>query len=144
MAAAEERTFIEKRQENYRQAHNSLSVPTLLSWMSEDIDYSDHGIGVAHITKSGVHGLATAVFSSVKNMIFTTVSVNGDKGFTAWEWTAKGTLLKEIPGVPYKVGDEFESLGVSLFWWVEGSGKEGEEERGVIGRMAEYSRFVGV
>lgn len=77
-------------------------------------------------------------------MIFTTLSLSGTESFTAWEWTAKGTLLKEIPGAPFKVGDEFESLGCSLFWWVEGSGKEGEYEVGIIGKMAEYSRFVGI
>ncbi|CZR62409.1 uncharacterized protein PAC_12306 [Phialocephala subalpina] len=139
MATTEERTFIEMRQEGYRQAHNSLDVSTLLSWMSQDIDYSDHGIGVVHISKSGLHDLATAVFSSVKDMVFTTVSLNGTKSFTAWEWIAKGTLLKEIPGIPLKVGDEFESMGCSLFWWKEGGGEEGS-----ILKMAEYSRFVGI
>jgi len=69
-------------------------------------------------------------------MMFSTVSLNGDKEFTAWEWTAKGTILKEMPGVPYKVGQEFEALGCSLFWWdVESGGDK-------IKRMAEYSKFL--
>jgi hypothetical protein len=69
-------------------------------------------------------------------MVFSTVSLNGDKEFTAWEWTAKGTILKEMPGVPYKVGQEFGALGCSLFWWDMESGGD------KIQRMAEYSKFL--
>ncbi len=107
--------------------------------MSEDIDYSDHGINVAHVPKPVLHALATTIFGSVNDMVFTTVSLNGNKDFTAWEWTSKGKIIKEIEGVPYKVGDEFEMMGCSLFWW-----KDGEEEEGSIVKMAEYSKFVGV
>jgi len=58
--------------------------------------------------------------------------VNGSKEFTAWEWTAKGEVVKEIPGFPYKAGEEFKMMGVTLFWW------DGE----VIVKMAEYPKFV--
>ena len=65
-------------------------------------------------------------------MVFTTVSLNGSKEFTAWEWTAKGVVGKEIEGVPYKVGEGFEAVGASLFWW------QGE----TIGKLVEYSKFL--
>jgi hypothetical protein len=58
--------------------------------------------------------------------------VNGSKGFTAWEWTAKGEVVKEIPGFPFEVGEEFKMMGVTLFWW----------DREVIVKMAEYPKFV--
>jgi hypothetical protein len=67
-------------------------------------------------------------------MIFETVSLNGTKEFTAWEWTAKGRMLKELPGVPYKVGQEFEAVGCSLFWW------DVESEK--IRTLVEYSKFL--
>ncbi len=35
--------------------------------------------------------------------------------------------MKEIEGLPFKEGDEFEIVGCSFFWW-----KEGEEEEGSI------------
>jgi hypothetical protein len=69
-------------------------------------------------------------------MIFSTVSVNGTKEFTAWEWTAKGKMLKELPNVPYKVGQEFDVRGCSLFWWDVQSGYE------KIKTLAEYSKFL--
>ena len=60
------------------------------------------------------------------------MSVNGSKDFTAWEWTAKGEVVKEITGFPFKVGEEFKMMGVTLFWW----------DGGVIVKMAEYPKFV--
>lgn len=81
-----------------------------------------------------MRALAEAVFSSVTQMEFETVSVNGTKEFTAWEWTAKGTMLKELPNVPYKPGQDFEARGASLFWW-EGGGEK-------IKVLAEYSKFL--
>jgi hypothetical protein len=87
------------------------------------LDYSDYGtypfpsisilshtltnppcVGVEHITKLQLKELATGFFASTKDYTFTTVSVNGNKEFTAWEWTAKGEVVKEIPGSPFKVG----------------------------------------
>jgi len=46
----------------------------------------------------------------------------------------EGTIVKEIPGVPFKEGDVFKSIGASLFWW-----DEGEDDK--IKRMAEYSKM---
>lgn len=65
-------------------------------------------------------------------MVFTTVSLNGSKEFTAWEWTARGVVKKEMEGVPYKVGEGFEAVGVSLVWW------QGEK----IGKLVEYSKSL--
>jgi hypothetical protein len=129
-----EQEYIASRQERYRQAHNTMSLETLDPWVSKDLDYSDHGtspfpsisilshtltnssgIGVEHITKLQLKELATGFFASTKDYIFTTVSVNGSKEFTAWEWTAKGEVVKEIPGFPFKVGEEFKMMGVTLF-----------------------------
>jgi len=91
---------------------------------------------VAHITGAELRALAESVFSSVSAMVFETVSLNGTKEFTAWEWTAKGKISKEIPGVPYVVGQEFEARGCSLFWWdVENGGEK-------IKMLAEYSKFL--
>jgi len=130
-----ESDLIAARQERYRQAHNTLEVPALLAWMSDKIDYSDNGIGVAHLNKTQVEELAISIFASVKDMIFTTVSLNGDKRFTTWEWTAKGVITKEVPGVDKKVGEEFDSVGVSLFWWAG----EGDEDK--IDKLTEYSKI---
>lgn len=69
-------------------------------------------------------------------MVFETVSVNGTEEFTAWEWTAKGTIEKEIAGVPYVVGQQFEARGCSLFWWDAECGWE------KIKVLAEYSKFL--
>jgi hypothetical protein len=44
------------------------------------------GLGVTGLNKEAVRGLATSVFSSCKELVFTTVSVNGSLEFTAWEW----------------------------------------------------------
>jgi hypothetical protein len=144
--------FIAARQERWRVAHNFLDPDKLMALMTEDCDYSDHGVyhnfqltsrklsnetpglGVVHINGTELRALADAVFSSVSEMIFETVSLNGTKEFTAWEWTAKGRMLKELPGVPYKVGQEFEAVGCSLFWWDGGNGK--------IRILAEYSKFL--
>jgi hypothetical protein len=110
--------FIAARQERWRVAHNSLDVDKLMTLMTDDCDYSDHGhypfytspslsphlvlagLGKAHIDGASLRALAESVFSSVSQMGFGTVSVNGTREFTAWEWTAKGTVKKEIPGVP--------------------------------------------
>jgi hypothetical protein len=146
--------FIAARQERWRVAHNSLDADKLMSLMTDDCDYSDHGhypfpispslslhlmfagLGVAHIDGASLRALAESVFSSVSQLGFETVSVNGTKEFTAWEWTAKGTVKKEIPGVPYAVGQEFEARGCSLFWWDMESGGE------KIKVLAEYSKFL--
>jgi hypothetical protein len=69
-------------------------------------------------------------------MGFETVSVSGTREFTAWEWTAKGKMLKELPNVPYKSGQDFEARGCSLFWWDMESGGE------KIKVLAEYSKFL--
>ena len=113
--------FIAARQERWRvahNAHNALDADKLMTLMTDDCDYSDHdhyplpispslsphlmfaGLDVAHIDGPSLRALAESVFSSVSQMVFETVSVNGTKEFTAWEWTAKGTVKKEIPGVP--------------------------------------------
>jgi len=47
-----DQTFIEARQERYRNAHNSLDVDTLLAWFSEGIYYSDHGTDSPSMTKT--------------------------------------------------------------------------------------------
>lgn len=83
-----------------------------------------------------MRALAEAVFSSVLQMTFETLSVNGTKEFTAWEWTAKGTMSKELPNVPYKAGQTFQTRGVSLFHWDAESGWE------KIKVLAEYSKFL--
>ena len=49
---------------------------------------NESGLGVTGLTKEGVKGLATGVFSSCKELVFTTVSVNGSLEFTAWEWVS--------------------------------------------------------
>jgi hypothetical protein len=41
--------------------------------------------------------------------------VNGSKVFTAWEWTAKREVVKEIPGFPFKVGEEFKMMVLRCF-----------------------------
>jgi hypothetical protein len=46
------------------------------------------GLGVAHINKEALEGLATSVFASVSKLVFETVSVSGMKEFTAWEWVS--------------------------------------------------------
>jgi hypothetical protein len=147
--SSSEQEYIADRQERYRQAHNTMNLDTLDPWVSEDLDYSDYGttpfpstlshiltnlsgVGVEHITKLQLKELATGFFASTKDYTFTTVSVNGNKEFTAWEWMANGEVVKEIPGFPYKVGEEFKMMGVTLFWW------EGE----VILKMAEYPKFI--
>ena len=81
--------------------------------------------------------LAVSVFASVTSMEFTTISVNGTKEFSAWEWTAKGTIAKEIPGVPYKLGEEFKMMGATLTWW-----NLKDSDVGSIKMMAEYSKFL--
>jgi len=141
--------FIAARQERWRVAHNSLDANKLMALMTDDCDYSDHGlqplslpepyhyltragIGVTHIDSAGLRALAEKVFSSVSQMGFETVSVTGTKEFTAWEWTAKGKVVKELPNAPLEVGQEFEAKGCSLFWW------EGEK----IKVLAEYSKFL--
>jgi hypothetical protein len=93
-------------------------------------------LGVAHIDGASLRALAESVSSSVSQMGFETVSVNGTREFTVWEWTAKGTVKKEIPGVPYVVEQEFEARGCSLFWWDMESGGE------KIKVLAEYSKFL--
>ena len=45
-------------------------------------------------------------------------------------------MKKEIPGVPYVIGQEFEAGGCSLFWWDMESGGEKIEV------LAEYSKFL--
>jgi hypothetical protein len=39
-----EKTFIEARQECYREAHNSLDSERFIQLFADDVDYSDHGI----------------------------------------------------------------------------------------------------
>jgi hypothetical protein len=46
------------------------------------------GIGVEHINKEAVAELARSVFGSFSSLVFTTVSVNGTRNFTAWEWVS--------------------------------------------------------
>ena len=50
-----------------------------------------------------------------------------------------GVLSKEIPGLPFKVGDEVKSIGCSLFWWV-GTGEDAKEWK--IKKEVEYSKFL--
>jgi hypothetical protein len=39
-----EKTFIEMRQDYYREAHNSLDPERFIELFADDVDYSDHGI----------------------------------------------------------------------------------------------------
>jgi hypothetical protein len=39
-----EKTFIDARQEQYREAHNSLDPERFIDLFADDVDYSDHGI----------------------------------------------------------------------------------------------------
>jgi hypothetical protein len=41
--------------------------------------------------------------------------VNRCKEFTAWEWAAKGEVVKEIPGFPFKVGEGFKMMVLRCF-----------------------------
>jgi hypothetical protein len=84
-----------------------------------------------------MQALAVNVFGSVTGMEFSTVSVNGTKEFSAWEWTAKGNIAKEMSGVPYKVGEEFKMMGCTLTWW-----NPKDSDVGSIKMMAEYSKFL--
>lgn len=87
-------------------------------------------------------------FLSISPFLTIHVSIGGCRltefGVVAWEWTAKGEITKDIPGVPFQIGETFDSVGCSLFWWKEGTGSGENGGEGGIARMAEYSKFVGV
>ncbi|KAG0649244.1 hypothetical protein D0Z07_4512 [Hyphodiscus hymeniophilus] len=95
--------------------------------------------GVKNLSKEALTELAKTVFGSVKESVFTTVSVNGTKDFTAWEWTAVGVVSREIPGFPLKVGDSFKMVGCSLFWWV-GTGDDARDWK--IRKESEYTTMI--
>ena len=75
-------------------------------------------------------------------MTFTTVSVTGDRYFTAWEWRFGFNVVKEtdlMPGVE-AAGQRIEMMGVSLAWWEFGDAGDGD---GKIFRERDYARTVG-
>jgi hypothetical protein len=66
------------------------------------------GLGVTGLNKEAVKGLATSVFSSCKELVFTTVSVNGNLEFTAWEWVGFSSHLLWVVGLrPLDLGAFF-------------------------------------
>lgn len=113
--------LIEERQERYRVGHNSLDVERFTELFTDDVDYSDHGmglslvfyvgkrsqisvfkqaskltrlgIGVTGLNKEAAKALATSVFGSCEELEFTTVSVNGTDDFSAWEWVRCSLFL---------------------------------------------------
>lgn len=48
-------------------------------------------------------------------------------------------MSKEIPGFPFGVGEDFNMVGCSLFWWDMKGAKEGEDAK--LTAVAEYSKM---
>ena len=46
------------------------------------------GLGVTGLNKEAFTALAASIWASCKELVFTTVSVNGTLDFTAWEWVS--------------------------------------------------------
>ena len=55
---------------------------------------------MAGLNKEALTALAVSVFSSCSSLVFTTMSVNGNKDFSAWEWVslASPTFVTCSPG----------------------------------------------
>lgn len=101
--------FITERQARYEKAYNAADVDTILSFMSEGIEFCDYsnsplptsiqsptitlttpppltGVGMLNLSKPAIHAFFTNMFASCANFDLQTVSISGHKNFTTWEW----------------------------------------------------------
>ena len=75
---------------------------------------NESGLGVTGLTKEGVKGLATSVFSSCKELVFTTVSVNGSLEFTAWEWVSFSSLSSLVVQADFTTAEFSSKMTLGL------------------------------
>jgi hypothetical protein len=52
------RAFVRARQQRYIERHNNLDVPKFMLWFSDDVDYSDLGLGAEHLSHTQLSALA--------------------------------------------------------------------------------------
>jgi hypothetical protein len=94
-----------------------------------------------NLNKPAIHTFFSNMFASCANFDLKTVSVNGHKNFTTWEWNLSFNYVK--PALEAAGEAEFEAdmadgrlmriIGVSVSWW---------SDEGMIVRNHDYARVV--
>ena len=70
-----------------------------------------------HLDKPAVKAMFTEFSVYFSGMSIETISVHGAHDFCVWESRTMFTLQADIPGVPFKKGEEATLLCSSLMWW---------------------------
>ncbi|KAK5188808.1 hypothetical protein LTR92_011170 [Exophiala xenobiotica] len=131
----------DKQLNEYEVAWKTGSVENFMSFMSEDVSFSDFGVGVLDLDKAAMGAYFAKVFGSIDNLKITTISVNDQKTFTAWEWEVTFNYVKPIEEVAQEEvfshemadGRTMHMFGVSLLWW---------NDKGKIVKKHDYSKTV--
>ncbi len=93
------------------------------------------------LNKTAVHTYFTNMFSSCANFDLKTVSVNGHKNFTTWEWNLTFNYVKPVAEAAGEAefqadmadGRLIKMIGVSVSWW---------NNDGKIVKNHEYAKVV--
>jgi len=91
------------------------------------VAYHCEGAGQLNLTKPQLNAYFTNMIEACKDLNMTTVSINGHKNCTSWEWNITFNYVKKMEEVANDKelgnlevgGGLLKMVGVSVTWWDE-------------------------